>query len=391
MTITGTSKDDVLFGTDASEAIDGLNGNDLLFGGLGDDLLRGGAGDDRLAGGVGNNVLLGGDGSDTAYYAFSTLPVYASLAIGHGSVLSGGQALSTDYYSSIENITGGQANDKLWGNDANNVLTGLAGDDELTGVGGNDTLDGGAGKDVLVGGTGNDALLGGTGNDQLQGGAGADVVNGGDGTDTASYYSSSSAVTVDLQSMTLAGGDATGDTLIGIEGLAGSALADDTLSGDGGANFLQGVGGDDTLTGRGGNDTLRGDQGQDVMKGNWGNDLLQGGEGKDAMAGGGGADTFSFVQLMDSGTTAAGRDVISDFVSGEDRITLTFIDADASTVADDAYSFIGSAAFTGTAPELHYLHSGGNTIVELSDKSGAVVMQIQLNGSLTLAAADFLL
>ncbi|WP_419737540.1 hypothetical protein [Pseudomonas sp. COR18] len=63
----------------------------------------------------------------------------------------------------------------------------------------------------------------------LDGGAGADVLNGGAGTDTASYANSTAGVTVNLVTGTGVGGDAQGDTLMGIESVVGSAF-NDTLT-----------------------------------------------------------------------------------------------------------------------------------------------------------------
>ena len=76
--------------------------------------------------------------------------------------------------------------------DANaNTLVGSPEVDTLNGLGGGDTLDGGAGNDILNGGDDN--------NDVLIGGAGADALDGGNGNDFASYQTSTSGLTADLQ------------------------------------------------------------------------------------------------------------------------------------------------------------------------------------------------
>lgn len=131
-------------------------------------------------------------------------------------------------------------------------------------------INGTPGDDVLVGTPVDEILLGGAGNDQLTGGGGADVLDGGSGIDTARYDNSPAAVTIDLAAGTGLGGDAQGDTLIGIENVVGSAF-NDTLRGDGGANVLIGGAGDDILQGRGGNDLLVGGDGIDtaVFSGNF--------------------------------------------------------------------------------------------------------------------------
>jgi Ca2+-binding RTX toxin-like protein len=120
----------------------------------------------------------------------------------------------------------------------------------------------GDGADAIDGGAGDDNLYGGQGGDFLIGGAGADRIDGGAGSDTAGY-AGSTAVTINLQTGFIGGGDATGDVLASIENLAGSGF-DDQLTGNGGANTLIGGGGNDKLVGRGGVDTMRGDAGNDV-------------------------------------------------------------------------------------------------------------------------------
>jgi hypothetical protein len=58
-------------------------------------------------------------------------------------------------------------------------------------------------------------------------------------------------------------GDAEGDSLIGIEGVIGTALAD-VLDGSAGNDTLIGGAGDDVIEGRGGADTLDGGAGTDI-------------------------------------------------------------------------------------------------------------------------------
>jgi Ca2+-binding RTX toxin-like protein len=114
---------------------------------------------------------------------------------------------------------------------------------------------------------GNNLLIGGGGSDVLEGRGGADILIGGSltadfGTDHASYESSPSAVNVrlsgvgsDTQTAMATGGDAQGDTLIGIEGLIGSRF-DDNLTGNSLNNILAGGLGNDFLDGKDGIDTV---------------------------------------------------------------------------------------------------------------------------------------
>jgi Ca2+-binding RTX toxin-like protein len=114
---------------------------------------------------------------------------------------------------------------------------------------------------------GDNVLVGGGGSDVLEGRSGADVLVGGTFTgdfdfDYASYESSPAAVTVrlrgiggsDTQTLIATGGDATGDVLVGIEGLIGSRFGD-TLTGNSLDNILAGGLGSDVLDGKGGTDT----------------------------------------------------------------------------------------------------------------------------------------
>ncbi len=226
-TLTGDSNANVLNGFSGSDTLNGLSGNDLLLGQLGDDVLTGGAGADYLN---------GGSGVDEARYLGSTVGVDARA----GTIGSGGDAQG-DFLYSIENITGSEQGDILVGSNLTNILVG------------------GSGDDVLNGATNADQLFGDAGDDTLIGGLGGDIINGGTNTavgDTASYFSSTNGVHIDLLAGTASQGDASGDTLFGIENLVGSNGGNDRLTGDNGNNVLNGYNGADWLTGGQGNDTL---------------------------------------------------------------------------------------------------------------------------------------
>ncbi|NKD78126.1 hypothetical protein HEQ60_10185, partial [Haematospirillum sp. H1815] len=78
--------------------------------------------------------------------------------------------------------------------------------------------------------------------------------------------------------------------------------------------------GDDVFTGTSGKNALFGQDGNDTLDGHDGDDSLYGGAGADRLTGGAGRDRFVY-------TTAAETrgDVITDFVSGEDRIDLSAV------------------------------------------------------------------
>lgn len=87
-----------------------------------------------------------------------------------------------------------------------------------------------------------------------------------------------------------------------IENAIGSAY-NDTLTGNGLANQLEGGAGNDTLSGAWGNDTLLGGAG---------NDVLDGGKGADSMVGGAGDDTYS---VNDAGDT-----IVENLSEGNDKV-----------------------------------------------------------------------
>ena len=369
----GNAAGDVLI---SIEAVEGSAYADILYGNSGVNVLLGNAGNDAIAGGMGADTIDGGTGIDTASYGNSTVAVYVNLSTG---VASGGEA-EGDTLISIENLYGSNSyDDTLIGDAGVNFIRGAGGDDTLEGGAGADTLDGGAGIDrasyagsasgvwVDIGtgtGSGGDAegdilsnieqlegsahsdrlngdsngnlLLGGDGDDFLFGRGGADTLDGGAGLDHATYITSSAAVTINLATGTGSGGDASGDVLISIELVQGSAYGD-TLIGDSNANVFNGGKGNDTLNGGLGadcasytdstgpilvdlangsaddgygntdqltsiedvwgsanNDIIYGDSGVNVVLGNAGNDAIAGGTGADTIDGGIGIDTASY-------------------------------------------------------------------------------------------------
>ena len=137
-----------------------------------------------------------------------------------------------------------------------------------------------------------------------------------------------------------------------------------------------------------------------MLLGGWGADRLTGGANQDILTGGAGADTFIFTAVSDSGTSASTRDIITDFVKGEDRIDLSAIDANSLSQGNQAFIFLpnAGAAFTGVRGQLQfsYLDLAGTaddrTIVA-GDINGdrAADFQIELHGLIALAQSDFIL
>lgn len=455
--LLGSIYDDKLYGGDGDDILSGDNGADLLDGGDGIDtvvygnavvdmltgdnngieargdqlisieivitgdrrdeiygtnqaeVLRSGGGDDILSGRGGADVLDGGAGVDLATYYRATSGVHVDLEAGRGYL---GEAQG-DVLISIENLKGSNfAGDTLAGDDGANVLEGFSGNDILRGRGGADRLDGGA------------------------------------GTDLASYYDAADGVHVDLElGRGLSGTDALGDTLISIEDLNGSSFGD-SLSGDNDANHLQGFGGNDILRGRGGADRLDGGAGRDLasyytaasavtvnldtgfgsqgeadgdvlisiekvngsaygdvitgrngvdndLRGYGGNDVLTGLRGADYLQGGNGADRFVYTMTADSGIGRDVRDVIGDFSRSDgDRIDLNLIDADNGVAGDQAFHFIGSSWFDGSAGALRVAQIGatGASLIQGDvNGDGIADFEIEIYGMGAGAAGDFIL
>ena len=317
--VTGGAGNDWVFGGSGNDTLLGEAGNDILDGGAGSDRLEGGDGNDTLTSGLGSDTLVGGAGIDTADYSASAETIDINLTAGTG----GGGDAQGDSLSEIEVILGSAFYDNVVGSAAAETLVGNGGDDNLFGHGGADQLEGGTGNDYLVGdvqgdaaggsdtifgGSGNDTLIGAEGADSLYGGddndllyggqgeTGGDLLDGGAGIDTADYSFSSGGISIDLTTGSGSGGDAQGDTLTGIEIVAGSNFAD-TLAG----STLS-----DSLFGGMGADSIAGGAGNDLLDGGMGNDTLIGGTGGDTLSGGVGEDRFV---LMDGG----GADRITDF------------------------------------------------------------------------------
>ncbi|MCP3733949.1 M10 family metallopeptidase C-terminal domain-containing protein [Sphingomonas sp. RP10(2022)] len=168
----------------------------------------------------------------------------------------------------------------------------------------------------------------------------------------------------------------------------------DVLNGLGGNDRLTGGLGDDRLDGGAGNDWLNGGDGKDVLIGGDGDDTLIGGRGTDTLTGGAGKDIFRFESTADS-VAGSARDVITDFLSGTDKIDLSAIDANSSIFArgDQAFTFIGTGKFTA-AGQLRYSYQmiGGKeyTVVEgNTDILNSADFSVALLGHHNLTANDF--
>lgn len=303
-------------------------------------------------------------------------------------------------------------------------IYGTSSHDVIYGYGGHDYLYGGFGNDHIYGGAGDDDILGGSGINTLWGGGGydwfimsarsnsssddliADFEFGYDKVDVSAWgisdFSQIKAIMVadgwgDARINAFAGGYS---HVITFDTIAPSELvASDFLYSNAGARNLVGTAyGDtmfgsraaDTLNGANGNDTLLGGYGNDRLLGGNGNDDLFGGNGYDVMTGGAGFDAFEFDSIADS-APGTYRDRITDFQEDIDFIDLATIDANVFAAGNQAFRFIGGAAFSA-AGQLSYGFLGNDTIISANtDLDAAAEFQIALSGRHYLITGDFVL
>jgi Ca2+-binding RTX toxin-like protein len=354
-TIVGGSGDDELLGMDGGDVIQGRGGNDrmlevdgernVLDGGAGSDALTGGAGPDELLGGPGDDrslfgsegddlidggegddgidagpgpsvfqldadVLVGGPGVDRVTYGTRVEPVRVSMADGAND---GGPGEGDDVRPDVEQLSGGEGNDRLVGGPGADAIDGFGGGDEIDGGPGPDRLDGGTrdafgdtlsggsgddilsgragddrlnggedadrlsgdeGSDTLDGGGADDSLEGGTGDDELRGGSGGDALSGGLGIDVVRYVESQALIQVTIDGQANDGEvardrkghirieegatSAERDNVDATNERVTATRSDDTVEGNAAPNRLEGAAGEDYLNGVGGADTLSG-------------------------------------------------------------------------------------------------------------------------------------
>ena len=209
----------------------------------------------------------------------------------------------------------------------NKIINATSGNQNINGSNGNDVINTGNGNDILTGGNGNDIINAGNGNNTIKGGNGNDILNAGSGKDT--------------------------------------------------------------LFGENDNDILSGGTGNDILSGGAGNDTLAGGTGTDILTGGAGNDVFKFSSVSDSGVV--GRDLIADFIGNGklpgDQIDLSTIDADSTKLGNQAFTFIGAAAFSAPG-QLRY---SAGTLQGSTDADRSPEFEVRLINAPLIVPQDFIL
>ncbi|MEM7057617.1 MAG: calcium-binding protein [Pseudomonadota bacterium] len=417
-TINGDGENERITGTSVRDTIDGGGGNDLIFlQGGGNDVGRGGEGQDGIFFGAAfdqNDVADGGAGDADQlalqgdYSAGVTFGAQSAVDIEQVVLLPGNVtffgAPGDEFYSYDltlidDNIEAGeqlafQANTLRAGENftldasaetdggiftfaglGNEVITGSQQDDSFfvgtDRFGAGDRYDGQDGAFDSVGLQGDFASQLVIGADQL---IDIEVLAVLSSTDTR--FGAGGGTPLNYNIKTDEGNVAAGDFMI----ISANALtASETFVFDGSAE----TDGTYSIFSGDASDQIQGSQGADVISGRGGSDLLTGNAG---------ADTFLYSNVSDS---AVGQeDQITDFETG-DIIRLSTIDADTGMSGNQAFSFIGDAAFSNAAGELRAVNTIGDDWVIEGDTNGDGVADIAIDvissdGDL-IEAVDFIL
>ncbi len=273
------------------------------------------------------------------------------------------------------------------------IINGTSGNDSLNGTISADWIYGFDGHDYLYGDDGDDSLYGGNGHDTLEGGLGADYMEGNAG-DDAYIVDDAGDVVVELSGE----GDfdivyttlSTYTLPAEVENLQWNASGSFTATGNALDNVIWSGASADTLSGGDGDDELNSGSGNDSLNGGDGNDYLNGGAGADVYTGGAGSD-FIRIGFFETGL-GANADRVTDFTTGVDTIDVSAWDANRNLAGNQAFTWIGSAAFSGTAGELRTYFDGVDTRVQ-ADRNGDSIadFEILFDGAVTLAGSDFVL
>jgi Ca2+-binding RTX toxin-like protein len=439
------------YGNSAVNALFGNTGSNILDGGAGADVMIGGLGNDAYF--VDNisdqTIENAGEGNDTV---FSTVDFRLSANVDN-LILQGGADLQGFGNELANSIFGNSGNNLIDGEDGNDIVIGGRGDDvALLGAGddtfvwnpgdGSDTVEGQAGTDTIIF---NGANVNETVNVSVNGGRAtftrdvANITMDLDGTETIDFHALGGADTITVNDMSSTdvskvridlaaaggGGDGQVDTIVinatngddvvtissnngvvTVSGLAAEVTISDFEATD--RIVINGLAGDDvidgsrlgtamvfTADGGDGADVLIGSDGADTLKGGAGDDVLIGGPGLDVLNGGPGDNiVIQSVAVGRPGNdigAGANHDVIQDFAG--DVISLAAVDANLDAGGDQAFSFIGTEAFSAAGQLRFFADGAGNTIVEGNvDNNLGADFQIALhNFTGQLHASDFLL
>lgn len=386
-----TYADDYIVGDELVDYFIGGGGNDTVRGGGNADYLAGSAGNDTFLYGAGEMVgdtILGDEDFDrimllaSANLSAATIgqieeiefafPAVAAITatIGAGQV---GAGLASDLVVDGESRDAGDTLRVVMGNTGSVDLSGLVFFDFDSSATGPDRVQvwGDDDAEIIVGSAQADTVLAAGGNDTLTGGGGIDTLRGGLGDDTYNVNAAGEAREAADEGVDTVNSRITYSLGANIEHLV--------LLGPGDAGG----------TGNDLNNRLTGNNGANALDGGLENDLLDGGLGQDTLTGGAGFDRFDFNATAHSAPGAS--DVIADFAGNGalrgDLIDLSTIDADVLAGGNQAFVFIGTAAFT-VAGQVRY---ASGVLLASTDADAQAELRIVLTGNPPLVEADLVL
>ena len=308
--------------------------------------------------------------------------------------------INSDTLTAIENLTGGQAGDRLTGNGSANIIRGGLGNDLIYAGGGVDQSFGDAGLDRFTLNTG-----------QIVAG---EIINGGADSDRLEFGTSTSlagANVLSIESLRLTGAGTIQATLQANQIGAGKFAATGLIYGRAGLSDrvlvdLGAVTSADLsawtfaafntsapeldriiILGDGDNEFLKGSTQSDAIYGNGGSDRIFGRQGSDVLITGLGNDAIYFDTAL--GTTNV--DKITDYAVGADEMRLEnaiFVGLAAGNLA--AAAFRTGAAAADATDRIIYNAATGSLFFDADGLGGAAQTRFAiLSAGLALGLADF--
>ena len=125
--LRGEKGEDFIVGDEGDDEIDGGDDDDIIIAGKGNDEVKGGEGNDTFIAEEddGDDTYLGGQGLDTIDY--TTILENLEINLKEQKIVSA--STGTDIIESIENVVGGQGDDRFIADEAVNIFTGNDGQD----------------------------------------------------------------------------------------------------------------------------------------------------------------------------------------------------------------------------------------------------------------------
>jgi len=372
-----------------------------------------GAGNDtvRIAVISATHTIAGGDGTDTlATSASITTTTGANISGFEAVEISGGASVALPTTNTVATLTIRDA--------AGGTLTGRAngGTVNLT-TGGNATVS----NTAWTAGTA-DAITVNVGTSTTNAALAASTVTA-EGVETVTFNNLASGTNADARSVgvtsatvktivvsgnqanTISSTSSTALTNVDASGVTGNVTFAGTVSTSGasitggqGNDVMTGGAGADVITGGAGNDSLTGGAGADTISGGDGIDTITGGLGADQMTGGAGADRFVFTANATGSiqSDATATDVIKDFTSGTDKLSISNVTSGPVTKFLGNYGNFtvanAAAAADGTAGLAFFVTSENNLYVQATaGTQGTLDTIVKLEGVASIAETDLLL